>query len=245
MAPGSDDLSTKAYAYTSSVDAASHPNAGLIGLLLVATPGTLRPAVPGAQQALPEGVDHLVTLLFNVQNENESPYLEWNAAEAGVDQDGVDPDAFEESNLMHCINGAYTHPTPPQTPREGCRRGDCVQGLLQGQGNGRRVQTLYTEDQLHVLPGKPSPACEVPEQGHAQPKFNTAIHLLQCSRLHVGCTVGMMPGQEVMGGPLLVPQVSCTATCRTLWPPPMAPPAWSCWGWGQRWTCTVPCSGVR
>lgn len=105
MAPGSDDLSTKAYAYTSSVDAASHPNAGLIGLLLVATPGTLRPAVPGAQQALPEGVDHLVTLLFNVQNENESPYLEWNAAEAGVDQDGVDPDAFEESNLMHCING--------------------------------------------------------------------------------------------------------------------------------------------
>lgn len=126
MAPGTSDLSTAAYAYTSLVDPELHPNAGLIGLLLVAAPGSLRPAgdapvsvateksrelelgngegsaLPAHQQLLPEGVDRLVPLLFNIQNENESPFLAENMAAAGVTEPG---DAFEESNLMHCVNG--------------------------------------------------------------------------------------------------------------------------------------------
>lgn len=40
--PGSEDLSTIAYAYTSSVDLVGHPNAGLIGVLVVGTPGTFK-----------------------------------------------------------------------------------------------------------------------------------------------------------------------------------------------------------
>ena len=43
MGPGAQDLSTVAYAYTSSVDLVAHPNAGLIGVLLVSAPGSLSP----------------------------------------------------------------------------------------------------------------------------------------------------------------------------------------------------------
>ena len=45
--PGPEDLSTVAYTYTSSVDLVSHPNAGLIGVLVVAAPGSLRCAQAG------------------------------------------------------------------------------------------------------------------------------------------------------------------------------------------------------
>lgn len=39
--PSADDLSTVAYTYTSSVDLVGHPNAGLVGVLVVAAPGAL------------------------------------------------------------------------------------------------------------------------------------------------------------------------------------------------------------
>lgn len=38
--PASEDLSTVAYVYTSSVDLVAHPNAGLVGVLVVGSPGT-------------------------------------------------------------------------------------------------------------------------------------------------------------------------------------------------------------
>ena len=110
MAPGSQDLSTVAYAYTSSVDLITHPNAGLIGMLVVATPGSLTPsdtttADGSVWQQVPQGVDRLIPLLFNIQNENESPFLGLNMAAAGVKADVVGSDDFEESNLMHSVNG--------------------------------------------------------------------------------------------------------------------------------------------
>ncbi|GAB4814065.1 hypothetical protein N2152v2_001111 [Parachlorella kessleri] len=108
MAPGSQDLSTVAYAYTSSVDLITHPNAGLIGMLVVATPGSLTPAnttTASSWQQLPQGVDRLIPLLFNIQNENENPFLGLNMAATGVQADVVGSDDFEESNLMHSVNG--------------------------------------------------------------------------------------------------------------------------------------------
>lgn len=37
--PSTEDLSTVGYTYTSSVDLVGHPNAGLIGVLMVGAPG--------------------------------------------------------------------------------------------------------------------------------------------------------------------------------------------------------------
>jgi hypothetical protein len=151
MAPGASDLSTVAYAYTSSVDQVAHPNAGLIGMLIVAAPGSLAPALEGPAQEpgavakfaggsssgggssgddsssggagsssggggslpLPKGVDRLVPLLFNIQNENESPYLRANMAAAGVEAEAEASEEFEESNLMHSINGGPLLPSVP------------------------------------------------------------------------------------------------------------------------------------
>ena len=62
-----------------------------------------------------QGVDRLVPLLFNIQNENESPFQEANAAAAGVAEGRPDfrAEEFEESNLMHSINGWVPNPLAP------------------------------------------------------------------------------------------------------------------------------------
>ena len=57
------------------------------------------------------GVDHEVAVLFHVSNENRSPYLPDNIAAAEADIGGpvnTTAEDFEESNLMHGINGCAT-----------------------------------------------------------------------------------------------------------------------------------------
>ena len=106
--PGDGDLSTTAYVYTSSVDPVAHPQAGLVGVLVVGARGSLlrRPRGEGRAEAVaPAGVDALEPLLFTIVNENASPYLLANAAAAGVAAEALDTPEFEESNLIHSING--------------------------------------------------------------------------------------------------------------------------------------------
>eukprot|EP00887_Chlorella_sp_A99_P002379 scaffold10.g2379.t1 len=116
IGPGPADLSTVAYAYTSSVDPSAHANAGLVGLLVVGRPGAFGGAGAGGVPpplvgAVPSGVDQLVPLLFAIGNENRSPYLQRNLAAFGIDGSAIEAAgeeaaaAFEESNLMHGING--------------------------------------------------------------------------------------------------------------------------------------------
>lgn len=97
--PGPGDPSSIAWPYHSHTDEPADTNAGLIGFILVTRLGFANP------DATPRDVDREFVSLFTVFNENASQYLDANAEMAGVDPEAVDPDEFEESNLMHTING--------------------------------------------------------------------------------------------------------------------------------------------
>lgn len=125
--PGPSDLNTVTYGYTSSVDLVYHPYSGLLGLALVGSPGAFQGLDPSKMPAepVPAGVDGIMPLVLAVMNEGETLYLEENADLAGVElaadegrrrlaQAEGEAEAaaggggsldFEESNLMHAING--------------------------------------------------------------------------------------------------------------------------------------------
>ncbi|KAL4440358.1 hypothetical protein ABPG75_003359 [Micractinium tetrahymenae] len=124
--PAQDDLSTIAYTYTSSVDLVGHPNAGLIGVLVVASKGAL-----DSTTGLPTGVDALVPLLFNVQDEGSSPLLQQNMAAANLSVAATFGATWGESNLMHSINGYMYCNMPGLT----AKRGDTVRYVLVGMGS--------------------------------------------------------------------------------------------------------------
>jgi FtsP/CotA-like multicopper oxidase with cupredoxin domain len=99
--PGPMDPSSILWMYHSHVDEPGDTNAGLIGPIIVGREGSLGP------NGTPTDVDREFVTMFTVFDENASPYLEANIQEyAGVPA-SVKPEdeAFEESNLMHSING--------------------------------------------------------------------------------------------------------------------------------------------
>uniref|UniRef100_UPI0037E8636B ferroxidase HEPHL1 isoform X2 n=1 Tax=Semicossyphus pulcher TaxID=241346 RepID=UPI0037E8636B len=94
--PSSSDSPCIPYLYYSAVDPARDTNSGLVGPLLVCKKGTL--GANGTQK----GVDKEFFLLFSVMDENLSWYLDENIKTCGANPDYKD---FEESNLMHAVNG--------------------------------------------------------------------------------------------------------------------------------------------
>ena len=99
--PGPNDPSTILWMYHSHTDEPADTNAGLIGPIIVGREGSLD------ADGKPTDVDRELVTMFTVFDENASPYLDANIrAYAGVPQ-SVDPEdeEFEESNLMHSING--------------------------------------------------------------------------------------------------------------------------------------------
>uniref|UniRef100_A0A3Q2PTM2 ferroxidase n=1 Tax=Fundulus heteroclitus TaxID=8078 RepID=A0A3Q2PTM2_FUNHE len=98
FAPTNDDANCLTWVYHSHVDTPKDVSSGLIGPLITCKKGT----------SARNDVDQDIYLMFSVVDENLSWYLEENIQRC-IDPDGVsmdDPD-FEESNLMHAING-YT-----------------------------------------------------------------------------------------------------------------------------------------
>ena len=85
-----------------------------------------------------QGVDRLVPLLFNIQNENESPFQEANAAAAGVAEGRPDfrAEEYEESNLMHSINGWVSNP-------------------LVGEGGTQSLRGACLADWIYCTQGRP------------------------------------------------------------------------------------------
>ncbi len=99
--PGPNDPSTILWMYHSHTDEPADTNAGLIGPIIVGREGSLNP------DGTPKDVDREFVTMFAVFDENASPYLKANIQRyAGVPQ-SVHPEdeEFEESNLMHSING--------------------------------------------------------------------------------------------------------------------------------------------
>nr|XP_046267166.1 ferroxidase HEPHL1 isoform X2 [Scatophagus argus] len=100
--PGVSDPNCISYAYYSSVDFIRDLHSGLLGPLVICRPGTLRG--PDRQRV---DVEKEFALLFMVHDENQSWYMDDNIKKyLGVDPGNFEPgEDFEESNLMHGING--------------------------------------------------------------------------------------------------------------------------------------------
>ncbi|XP_019108749.1 hephaestin-like protein 1 isoform X2 [Larimichthys crocea] len=115
FAPTDGDANCLTWVYHSHMDAPREISSGLIGALLTCKKGILKETNYTVQgQTKPESVeesvrndvDQDVFLMFTIVDENMSLYLEENIQRCS-DPDGVDqedPD-FQESNLMHAING--------------------------------------------------------------------------------------------------------------------------------------------
>jgi FtsP/CotA-like multicopper oxidase with cupredoxin domain len=95
------DPSTVLWMYHSHVDEPGDTNAGLIGPIIVGREGSLNAA------GIPTDVDREFVTMFTVFDENTSLYLDANIERfSGVPQSvRRDDDEFQESNLMHSING--------------------------------------------------------------------------------------------------------------------------------------------
>jgi hypothetical protein len=101
--PGPGDGSSVMWMYHSHTDEVHDTYAGLMGPMEITRRGMAR------ADGSPRDVDREVFALFSVMNENQSPYLEENvrryAQPPPPGHDGDDDEDFEESNLMHSING--------------------------------------------------------------------------------------------------------------------------------------------
>ncbi|MBI3867305.1 MAG: tetratricopeptide repeat protein [Verrucomicrobia bacterium] len=153
--PGPNDGSSVAWLYHSHVRAVQDSNAGLVGAIIVTAKGLARP------DGSPADVDREFVTLFNIFDENLSPYLDANVkarlgASAAVDL--KDP-AFVESNKMHGINGFIFGNLPLMRMKQGER----VRWYLLGMGGETDLHTPhwhgntvlhhgYRTDVLELLP---------------------------------------------------------------------------------------------
>ncbi|CAL8267923.1 unnamed protein product [Merluccius merluccius] len=102
--PTGDDADCLTWVYHSHVEAPRDIASGLIGPLLTCKPGVL---LQEGVEARRHDVDRDFYVMFNVVDEALSWYLEDNIQTFIADPDTVDRDNedFQESNLMHAING--------------------------------------------------------------------------------------------------------------------------------------------
>jgi hypothetical protein len=117
--PGPMDGSSVMWMYHSHTDEIADTNAGLIGPMVITARGRADVAT-----ATPADVDREIFSYFTVENENASPHLARNLAELAQAPHRVydgDEEGFEESNLMHSINGFVYGNGPVPTMRVGQR----------------------------------------------------------------------------------------------------------------------------
>ena len=129
--PGPNDGSSVVWLYHSHVHSIQDTNSGLVGPMVITRKGMANP------DATPKDVDREFFSFFSVLNENESLFLDDMIAKLDAAPDEDDADDFEESNLMHSINGyVYGNMPMPQM-----RVGEKVRWY---------VMTLGTEVDLHT-----------------------------------------------------------------------------------------------
>ncbi|CAL8364755.1 unnamed protein product [Lota lota] len=140
--PTQDDANCLTWAYHSHVSAPNDIAAGLVGGLLTCKQGVLKEQVESQSIELGRNdVDQSFILMFNVVDEALSWYLEDNintfcSEPATVEQYDKD---FEESNLMHAINGYMFGNMPDMLL---CQHRP-VSWHLFGMGNEADVHTAY------------------------------------------------------------------------------------------------------
>lgn len=133
--PGASDPDCITYAYYSTVDFIKDMYSGLLGPLVVCRPGTL------TSDRRVINVDKEFVLFFMVYDENQSWYLDDNIRTyLRVDPNSVTKDEdFEESNMMHGINGQVYGNLKGLVMTEGQR----VNWYLLGMGNEVDMHTVH------------------------------------------------------------------------------------------------------
>lgn len=180
--PGPHDGSSVMWMYHSHTDEVGDTNAGLIGPMIITAAGKARP------DGSPVDVDREFVQLYDVMDENASPYLDENIRRL-PDARHVDPEdeEFHESNLMHSING-YVYGNGPEgtsadAPAYRMRAGERVRWYLMGMGtevdlhtphwHGQTVTSMgMRTDVVPLLPGTMQVADMVPD--------DPGIWLLHC-----------------------------------------------------------------
>jgi len=130
--PGPGDPSSIGWLYHSHSASVRDTNSGLTGVIIVSAKGQAN------DDGTPRGIDREFVTLFSIYYENLSWYLDTNIGRlAQPDAVDRDDDDFQESNLMHAING-YVYGNLP--------------GLEMGRGERLRwyLFALGTEVDLHT-----------------------------------------------------------------------------------------------
>src|SRR3954454_8461698 len=115
--PGPHDGNSVMWMYHSHTDEIADTNGGLVGPMIIYSDGSLNP------DGSVVGVDKEFIAFFSVMNENQSPYLDYNIQHFAGKPSTVNPDdeGFQESNLMHSINGYVFGNGPLMTAKLGQR----------------------------------------------------------------------------------------------------------------------------
>ncbi|HYY10811.1 MAG TPA: multicopper oxidase domain-containing protein [Kineosporiaceae bacterium] len=189
--PGPHDGSSVMWMYHSHTDEVSDTYAGLVGPMVVTARGMAR------ADGTPADVDHEVFSLFSVMNENASPYLLDSLHRfAKKPYPSGDDEGFEESNLMHSVNGYVFGNQPLVT----LRRGEHVRWYTFDMGTEVDLHTPHWHgndvvsagmrmDVVNLLPGGMTIADMVPD--------NPGTWLFHC---HVNdhITAGMLTRYRVL-----------------------------------------------
>lgn len=147
--PGPDDPSSILWMYHSHVDESDDTYAGLIGPIIISRAGSIK------ADGTPEDVDREFITMFHVFNENLSQYIDLNSGRyasitdpAQLEELKADPD-FEESNLMHSING-YLYGNIPGLRM---KKGERVRWYVMGMGTEVDIHTPHWHGQTVLING--------------------------------------------------------------------------------------------
>jgi|tagenome__1003787_1003787.scaffolds.fasta_scaffold20830792_1 FtsP/CotA-like multicopper oxidase with cupredoxin domain len=164
--PAEHDGQSVMWMYHSHTDEIKDTNSGLMGPMIVYPDGALRADGSVA------GIDREFVAVFSVLDENQSHYLHDNIDRFAGNPGSVDPadEGFEESNLMHSINGYVFGNGPVMT----ANRGERVRWYLMSMGtevdlhtphfHGNTVTTMgMRTDVLELLPASMKMADMVPD----------------------------------------------------------------------------------
>ena len=132
--PAEGDTSSVMWMYHGHADEVGETYAGLMGPVVVTAPGMAR------ADGTPKDVDKEVFALFSVMNENASPYEQYNLHHyAQPPQIGSEDPDYEESNLMHSING-YVYGNQPMIS---LHKGEHVRWYTMGMGTEVDLHTPH------------------------------------------------------------------------------------------------------
>ena len=142
--PGPDDGSSVMWMYHSHTDEVSDTYAGLMGPMEITRRGMARP------DGSPKDVDREIFALFSVMNENQSPFLDADIKRF-AEPPAPDPDdeEFQESNLMHSING-YVFGNQPMITMH---RGEHVRWYVMSMGTEVDLHTPHWHGNMVTVNG--------------------------------------------------------------------------------------------